>query len=124
MEDWIETEEERARETEWLSTLPAEVQALARICPSWVPCYRMTTNDGHYRVISYAQSTEGLPPLVVLAHGEDSFSPGVAVVGVPPEEMIPCGCGEWKEPTREQINIARMVAGQPPVPEVRSATIH
>lgn len=124
IEDWIESEEGREREKEWLATLPDEVQALARICPSYVPCYRMTTNPGHYKIISYAQAPDGLPPAAVLAHGEDSYSPGVAVVGVPPEEMIPCGCGKWKHPTKDQINMARLEAGQPPIPEVQSETIH
>jgi len=124
IEDWIESEEDRAREEEWLANLPDEVQELARLCPPYVPCYRMTTNNGHYKIISYAQAPEGLPPAAVLAHGEDSFLPGVAVVGVPPEELIPCGCGEWKNPTTEQINITRAGAGLPPIPEVKSETIH
>lgn len=124
MEDWIESEEDRAAEEKWVESLPPEVQALARICPHWVPCYRMRENPGHYKLLSYAQSTIGLPPALTLAHGEDSYAPGVAVVGVPPDEAIPCGCGKWRPATDDQINIARAAVGQPQIPEVKRETIH
>lgn len=124
IEDWIEGEEERARVEKWIAALPPEVRNLASRCPVYVPCYRMTGNAGHYQLLSYAQSLVGLPPALTLLHGEDSFEPGVAVIGVPPEEVIPCGCGEWKPPTDDQINMTRLAAGLPQMPEVKRATIH
>ena len=124
IEDWVESEEGRAAIEEWLAELPPDVRELATRCPTWVPCYRMTDNPGRYEIISYAESLTGLRPTLTVAHGRDSYAPGCAVFGVPPEDMIPCGCGKWELPTIDQINEARAAVGKPQIPEVKSATIH
>lgn len=40
---------------------------------------------------------------LTLVHGSDSYLPGVATFGQPPEQLTPCGCGKWRQPTREQV---------------------
>jgi hypothetical protein len=124
IEDWVESEEERAAIQEWLAGLPPDVRELAIRCPAYVPCYGMKENNGHYQIISYGESLVGLRPTMAVAHGRDSYLPGVAVFGVPGEDMIPCGCGKWELPTTDQINIARASVGEPQIPEVKSETIH
>jgi hypothetical protein len=80
----------------WLVGKPAVVIELARRVPT-TTCYRMRGNEGHYVVASYAENGT-----FTLAHGRDSYLPGVGVFGITPDEVIPCGCGRWQWPTAEQ----------------------
>ena len=83
----------------WLETLPPIVRALAERFDSDV-CYRLTsTSDkGHYIIVTYASNGT-----LTMAHGRDSFDPGMTVFGVPADDVLLCGCGKWEPPTKAQI---------------------
>lgn len=87
----------------WAAKRPPKVRAVAEQYPMW-NCYRSTKNRGHYQIGAYMEPRNPHDPVTVtLVHGTDSFLPGVAVYGQPPDELEPCGCGEWLPPTKEQI---------------------
>lgn len=91
------TPEQRAGFAEFLSDKPPTLQAAARTCPPW-HCYRSTDNPGHYKILAYAENGS-----VRLAHGADSYMPGMAVFGVDTKTLTVCDCGQWQPPTEEQL---------------------
>lgn len=69
-----------------------------------IGCYTMPKDGGkgHYKALEYKIQGKGKNRqiTVLILHGKDSFLPGVAVFGVPFEDLKPCGCGKfrwWKE---------------------------
>lgn len=95
------TEAEREAWEQWLAERPPAVAALARRFEPW-RCLRMTTNPGHYKPTGYGEQRDGSVTLT-LAHGRDSYLPGVRVFGVEPDTVTPCGCGAWQYPLPEQV---------------------
>lgn len=85
----------------FLEGLPENVAAVARRYPA-TACYRSRENSGHYQIVSYGETGDVVT--VTLAHGRDSFLPGVAVIGASVETLTVCGCGQWREPTRDQLH--------------------
>lgn len=96
-------------EAEWkefLEELPPHVRAVAERYPMTTPCYRSTEDpEFHYKIYSYDghRQAPGIPVTVTLVHGRDSANPGIKTGRQPPEQLIPCNCGKWLPPTREQI---------------------
>jgi hypothetical protein len=98
---------------DWVAALPEAVREVALRFPM-TSCVRMRDNHGHYRVIAYANPKHtpemliaGLPPgpvLMTLAHGRDSYLPGLGVFGITADELELCGCGKWQPPTRAQMD--------------------
>lgn len=90
-------DDEKNRELEeWLKGRPPIIRELALKYPGDT-CYTQE-GEGHYTIISYQESGT-----LKIVHGRDSFRPGFAVFGVPPETLRVCGCGKWEPPTTEQI---------------------
>lgn len=85
----------------WLAQRPPKVAEVARKLPP-DRCYRMAGNAGHYVILSYAEHKSGEVTLT-LAHGRDSYLPGVQVFGIRPESLFDCGCEKWEWPLQEQI---------------------
>lgn len=85
----------------WFAIRPPKVAAVMRAYPPLI-CYRSTENDGHYWIQSYGEPRDDGPITLTLAHGQDSYLPGVGVFGVAPETLTPCNCGRWSWPTPEQ----------------------
>lgn len=102
IEHWIKDPEHRKATQEWLAERPAAVQEAIAKAPPWIPCYGMKDSEGHYQIHSYDENA-GQPVTLKLVHGSDSTAPGVAVFGISPDDMIPCGCGGWLWPTPDQI---------------------
>lgn len=69
-------------------------------------CYRMTTNDGHYRITGLDGTADG-EITAQIVHGRDSYFPGVRAFGVHLNELVRCDCGKWEFPTREQIEATK-----------------
>lgn len=88
---------------EWTATRPPEIRAVAEKFPAY-HCYRSNKSRGHYIITAY---TEGVPVTVKIAHGADSFLPGVEVFGVDPEELVVCDCREWEWPSQAQADATR-----------------
>src|SRR5688572_25903245 len=87
----------------WAETLPPPLRAIAEAYPMY-ECWRSTRNEGHYRIISYSTPKgQPEPVTVTIAHGSDSYLPGVATYDQPPDQLIKCGCGKWEWPSQEQI---------------------
>lgn len=84
----------------WIDERPPAVRAVAlRFPPDG--CYRIH-GRGHYIIRSYGEQADGAVSLT-MAHGRDSFLPGVAVFGIDPEKLEACGCGKWKWPSSDQV---------------------
>jgi hypothetical protein len=106
IERWILEPERREEYEKWMNDLPEQVQVVVKNWPPYVPCYRMLDNPGHYKIVTYSEHEPNseMPASLTLAHGRDSFLPGAGVLGVPPEQCVPCGCGAWENPTEEQTH--------------------
>lgn len=89
--------EKRAEYEAWLAKRPEAIRALVRRCPP-MQCYRMHANRGHYWIVSYSVNANGHATMT-LAHGRDSYMPGVGVFGIRASAVKPCGCGKWEMPT-------------------------
>lgn len=97
-------EEERAAIwKDWLEERPPAVRAVAESHP--FGCYRLSDDGGHghYQIVAYTEPHDGSAVKIKLLHGRDSFTPGITVFGVPPDDLTPCGCGQWQEATDEQL---------------------
>lgn len=83
---------------EWLEGRgPVIAEMARRLRPD--KCVRMTTNEGHYVIVAYGEKNRTLQ----LAHGRDSYLPGVVAFGIPETEVVTCACGKWERPTDAQI---------------------
>lgn len=89
-------EEQKAEWEKWLQERPDVVASLARKFPPY-QCLIMK-GRGHYIPISYQEGMDDKVTMT-LAHGDDSFLPGVSVFGIPESDVKICGCGEWEFPT-------------------------
>lgn len=95
--------DEKAELEEWLQDKSPAVQAAARKRPPY-GCYRDSMNPrAHYVITGYGEPHDGSAVTVALAHGADSFLPGVGTAGFDPEQLTECNCGHWQQPTDEQI---------------------
>ncbi len=106
IEHWMPDEEERKTYWGWYYKLPEHVQKLVDICPPYIPCWTMEEGD-HYSIVSFAEKPNSTECAITVAHGKDSRHPGVAVFGITPEDLKPCGCGNWEPPTDDQITSKR-----------------
>ena len=110
LEDWV-SDPDRIKETvEWIASRPAVVKVAISKCPPWIPCYRMKDNRGHYAIVSYGEPLDDSSSRLTIAHGRDSYLAGIGVFGIDPDDMIPCGCGEFEWPTDEQYEDRRREA--------------
>jgi hypothetical protein len=80
----------------WINERPPAVRKVA-LCFPPDTCYRMG-DRGHYSIYSYKEGKDDRVTLT-MAHGRDSFLPGMRVFGVEPEGLELCGCGKWEWPT-------------------------
>lgn len=96
---------------EWVRTRPAGVRAfIAVYLTPCAFCYRMEGNEGHYRLVSIAEPLlDDDPCTVTLLHGADSYLAGFAVFGIPGELLVPCDCGDWEEPSDEDIARSKLM---------------
>lgn len=98
MKPW--TDEQRAEWDKWLNERPEAIHELARDFP---PNQCLTMGGrGHYTPISYGEEFGGGVSMT-LAHGDDSFMPGVAVFGIRRDHVRVCGCGKWEWPSKESV---------------------
>jgi len=91
----------------WLSTLDdPEIEKAARKWPLlW--CYRSTNNpQWHLHIDGFGREQDGRVTCMLI-HGSDSTLPGVGTFGQDPKQLIPCKCGKWAPPTKEQIAATR-----------------
>lgn len=92
---------------EWMESRPRKIRTvLEQHFNPPALCYRLSNDPnhrGHYAFYSIYERDDG-KVLLTIAHGKDSFSPGLRVFGISPEEMVPCNCGKWEPPTQEQID--------------------
>lgn len=84
----------------WVAARPPAIAEAATKWPGCTPsgeleCYRSKRHrDAHYAIRSYE---EGERVTVTVIHGADSFLPGVGAFGQELEELVRCGCGQWRE---------------------------
>jgi hypothetical protein len=69
-------------------------------------CYRLKGDKGAkgryaIKTVSISPKTGEVSSLTLL-HGADSFAPGFAVGGAMVSDLVPCGCGLWREATDEE----------------------
>ena len=87
----------------WCAGLPAHVAEVVRKYPP-DRCYRSTQNPRfHYVIYSYEENAPSTVVTLKLVHGADSTLPGIATFGQPVDQLLPCDCGKWKQPSEEQV---------------------
>ena len=93
---------------EWIVEVgvPENVQAVIEERPCDV-CYKSMIDRGHYWITGYVETPEGVT--VQLRHGKDSFFPGFTVPQYDPAALMTCGCGQYREPSSDQVQKADAV---------------
>lgn len=92
-----------------LAGSPDNIKEAARQYPAY-QCYRSADNNRqHYLIGTYYTPEEGGAIRVVLIHGSDSTLPGIKSFGEDPAQLVPCNCGAWDWPTREQVEERRVL---------------
>ena len=90
---------------EWYAARPERVrEVMRRVPPFW--CYRTMENDGHYKLYSYDEQTDGKITLRII-HGSGDRLAGIYVFGIDPETLIPCRCGTWQWPDADEVKATR-----------------
>jgi len=90
----IETEEEKI----WYASRPTLVKRVIDEFPDG-PCYHIKRTKGHYRLYAFAEDLRTGACTVKMIHLEDSWGhenqtdqDTIFVFGLPPEQVIQCGC--------------------------------
>lgn len=81
------------------------IKELAQSIPA-VTCYFDTATAAarsfHVWITGYTHHADGSVTIRALNDGNDDLLPGIGSERVPPQNLVPCGCGKWIHPTQEQ----------------------